>query len=330
MIVVTTASAYALELGTTTNVDIQTNTNLLYKDDGQKKDNDREYNNNYDGMRVSNEARITADFKGESRSYNRIKSWIIESGTVGEVTATTATTLTIKTAEGKIYTVTTADATIRRDTQNVSASSIVVGDKVFVVGIKNETSIVASFILTAKAKEDLKPTAEEKSQAYFGVITAKSDTALTVVSANNTSYTVTLASDSQLWINKEKQTNLSGFSIGDNVMVQGTLSGSAISAKKLIALHLPTGTIVGKVTASSASSITVTGTDNKSYTILTTDASIKAKGKDGTLALGDTVIAKGDLAGTTLTAETVSETKANGGFFHKFGLFFKGVFGNKK
>ncbi|MEK7106126.1 MAG: DUF5666 domain-containing protein, partial [Patescibacteria group bacterium] len=259
---------------------------------------------------------------------SRVKSWIISAGTIGEVTAVSAGSLVLKTTTGEIYTVTTTDATVRHS-DDKSSTAILVGNTVYVFGIKNANTIVASMVIVGKTKDDVKPNTEEKRQAYFGVVTAKSDTTLTILSANNLSYTVSLAADAQIWINKNKQSNLSGFVVGDNVVVQGTLSGTNLSAKKLVAMHLPVGTIIGKITASSGTTLTVLGTDNKTYTVLTTDASIKAKGKDGTLAVGDSVIAKGDITGTTLTAKTVSEEKLKGGFFNRFGLFFKSIFGKK-
>jgi hypothetical protein len=174
---------------------------------------------------------------------------------------------------------------------------------------------------------------DEKRQGYLGAITAKTDTSLTILGQNNTSYTVTLASDAQIFINKEKQTSLAGFVVGDNVMVQGALSGTTIVAKTIVALHLPAGTLMGKITAVNGTTLTVLGSDNKTYTVLTSDASLKAKGDKheglGGLAVGDTVVIKGDLnsTNTTVTATLVTEEKGN--ILHRVGNFFKGIFGKK-
>lgn len=336
MLVATTVPAYALDVGVMTNTNIKVEDGRMYKgsDDQKNEDHDKDDDKNDD--REGN-----ADMRGEMNDKsmmrrndlfsNRVKSWLINVGTVGQVTAVATGSLTIKTATGEVYTVTTTDAAIRRaeDKTTATTAPIAVGETVYVIGIKNSTSIVASLIIVGKTKDAIKPTTEEKRQGYFGVVTAKTDTTLTILSANNVSYTVTLASGAEIWINKIKQTSLSGFVVGDNVMLQGTLSGNTISAKKIVALHLPAGTIVGKVTATNGTTLTILGSNNTSYTVLTTDADVKAKGKDGTLAVGDSVVAKGDLAGTTLTADTVTEGKVNGGFFYRFGNFFKGIFGKK-
>lgn len=330
MLVATTAPAYALDVGVMTNTNVKIEDGRMYKGTDDKKNDDRDDDGKKEDDKRDDDKNKSSQYRKEdSRFHNRIKSWVIDNGTTGEVTAISGTTLSIKTAKNEIYTVTTTDANIRRGNDAVALSSIVVGDKVFVMGIKNGSSIVASFILTAKTEKEVKPTTEDKRQAYFGAVTAKTDTTFTILSANNVSYTVTLATNAEIWINKIKQTNLSGFVVGDNVMLQGTLSGNTISAKKIVALHLPAGTIVGKVTATNGTTLTILGSNNTSYTVLTTDADIKAKGKEGTLAVGDSVVAKGDLAGTTLTANTVVEGKLNGGFFYRFGNFFKGIFGKK-
>ncbi len=327
MLIVTTAPAYALDIGVTTNTDVKVEDGRMYKGSDDKKDDDRKSESEKNDDK--NDDRGGNSFAHRNDIFtNRIKSWIVSAGTLGQVTAVGTNSLTIKTSTGEIYTVTTTDATIRRGEKG-STAPIIVGETVFAFGIKNANNIVASMIVVGKTKDEVKPTTEEKRQAYFGAVTAKTDNSLTILSASNVSYTVNIATGAEIFINKIKQTNLSGFVVGDNVMVQGTLSGSTISAKRLVAIHLPAGTIAGKVTAATGTTLTVLGSDNKTYTVLTTDASVKAKGKDGTIAVGDSVVIKGDLAGTTLTAQTVTEGKVNTGFFSRFGLFFKNIFGKK-
>ncbi|MCC7436451.1 hypothetical protein IT402_01080 [Candidatus Nomurabacteria bacterium] len=187
--------------------------------------------------------------------------------------------------------------------------------------------IFSSGIKTFVKKEDSHKKLEEKRSTYMGVITAKTDNSLTILSKDNKTYNVSLSSESQIWINKTKQSSLENLMTGDNVSVQGNLSENNISAKNIIVAHLPDGTVVGSITAKTDTSLTVLGTDNKTYTILTSDASIKAKG--GSLDIGDSVIAKGDLTNLTLDAKIVTEEKLKGGFFHRFGLFFRGIFSKK-
>lgn len=318
MLAATVAPAYALDVNLTGNLDTKIQDGRMYK--GDNEDNDKKDN------------RSSSTKERDNSLASRIRAWAISAGTIGTVTAVSTNTLTVKTATGEIYVVTTTDATVRRGQDGKPATPIVVGETVYVFGIKNGTNIVASTIIVGKSKTDVKPTADESRQAYLGVVTAKTDTTLTIVNSANVAYTVTLASDSQLWINKTKQTTLSGFVVGDNVMIQGTLTGSTIAAKKVMAMHLPVGTIIGKITVVNGTTLTVLGTDNKTYTVLAGSAVIKAKGSSkisqiANLTVGDQIIVKGDLAGTTLTASAITEEKFKGGFFHRFGNFFK--FGKK-
>jgi hypothetical protein len=327
MLVATTVPAYALDVGLNGTLDIKAQNNQdRYNDD--KKD-DKGMNDSNDDDRKSNSSRDDAQKNG--MFANRIRAWIVNTGTIGQVTAVNTGSITVKTSSGEIFVVTTADASIRH-VENNSSSAIAVRDNVYVFGIKNANTIVASMIIVGKNKDEVKPTNEEKRQAYFGVVTAKSDTTLTILSANNISYTVSLGADAQIWINKTKQSSLAGFVVGDNVMVQGDVSGSNIVAKKLLAIHLPAGTVAGKITAISGTTLTILGSDNKTYTVTTVDADIKTK-KDrdaeaSDLKVGGSVVVKGDVSGTnSIDADVVTEAKL--GFFHRFGLFFKGIFGKK-
>lgn len=327
MLVAVTAPAYALDVGVMTNTDLKVEDGRMYKGNDNDRNDDRK-----GSLTVSTDAKARAEIEMRNGLYNHMKSWIISTGTVGQVTAVATGSITIKTSNSEIFTVTTTDATIRRG-ENNSSTALTVGETIYVLGVKNGTNIVASAIVAGKTKDDVKPTTEEKRQAYLGVITAKTDAALTILGSNNVSYSVTLASGSQIWINKSKQANLSNFAVGNNIMVQGTLSGTNISAKSLMVINLPLGTVVGKITAINGTTLTISGSDSKSYTVLVANADIKAKGekdsKLSNLTVGDSVLVKGDLNGTTITAKSVTEENIKVGFFHRFGLFFKSIFSKK-
>lgn len=340
MLAATVVPAYALDVNVMGNLDTKVQDGRMYKG-GDTDQNDDDKNDDRKpmmgvGMGMDNRGPRMEDrgmMERDNALSNRVKAWALSAGTIGKVTAVTTGSLTVQTAANETFTVTTTDAVVRRGEDSKTPSPIVVGDTVYIFGVKNGTTIAASTIIVGKTKDDVKPTEQEKRQAYLGSITAKTDTSLTILGQKGISYTVTLASDAQLFINKEKQASLAGFVVGDNVMVQGTLSGTSIVAKSVIAMHLPAGTIVGKITAVNDTTLTVLGSDNKTYTVLTTTATIKAKGGSGLagLAVGDTVVIKGDLNSTnaTVTATLVTEEKVNGNFFHRFGNFFKGIFGKK-
>ncbi len=336
MLAATVVPAYALDINVMGNLDTKVQDGRMYKG-GDTDTNDDDKNDDRKPMMDNRGPRIEdrGMMERDNALSNRVKAWAMSAGTIGKVTVVAAGSLTIQTATNEIFTVTTTDAVVRRGEDSKTPSPIVVGDIVYVFGVKNGTTIAASAIIVGKTKDDVKPNAEEKRQAYLGSVTAKTDTSLTILGQNNISYTVTLASDAQIFINKEKQPSLARFVVGDNVMVQGTLSGTSVVAKSVIAMHLPAGTIVGKVTVVNGTTLTVLGSDNKTYTVLTSTATLKAKGSKseglGGIAVGDTVMIKGDLNSTnaTVTATLVTEEKVNGNFFHRFGLFVKGIFGKK-
>lgn len=196
---------------------------------------------------------------------------------------------------------------------------------------------------------------------FRGSVTAVNGTTLTVTSTDPktslvTTYTVDAASAKVTKAGAASTT--SAIAVGDTIMVQGTLSGTTITAKVIIdgipthpndgeKVPAITGNgqpiVAGKITAISGSTITITNQSNVTYTIDARNAKFVKPGVTtatiANLAVGETVVVQGTVNNTSITATTVidqnkpastsgTEQKEGGrGFFGSLGGFFAHLFG---
>ena len=176
----------------------------------------------------------------------------------------------------------------------------------------------------------------------FGTVSSISGTTLTVTSkgfgqnAAQTAYTVD-ASNATVTKNGSAST-LSNVSVGDTVMVQGTVSGTNVTATSIrdgmmgrmgkmsggqkpnmgIASHTPAiqgngqPVVGGNVTAVSGNSLTVTNKSNVTYTVDATNATISKTGVASAtisnVAVGDSVVIQGTVNGTSIIAASVIDS----------------------
>ncbi len=315
-VLASTAPASALNFGI--DAESKTNIEMNTKSDNRKDDDDnRKWNN---------------DDKRDHDS--RWKSWMFNSGISGTVTAVSGDSITVKASNNTSYTVDIDDAKIRYVMSG--DTSITIGDRVFVQGVINGTNVVATMVIDADAKTDPKPADDEKREGIAGTVTAKSGTTLTVLGKNGTSYTVA-AADAKIWKNKAESTTLSSIAVGDSVVVQGDVSGSSVTAARIYAVRLPTanadGDIRGTVTAVSGNTITILASGGATYTIDTDGAEFKShKNKDADIndiKVGTMITVDGDVNGSTIDAEMITETNVKVGWFQRFGNFWKNLFGKK-
>ena len=158
--------------------------------------------------------------------------------------------------------------------------------------------------------------------------------------------------------------SVSAIAVGDTLMVEGTVTGTTVTATKIhdgmpkqgqgkgeqgIQNPIISGNgqpvVAGAVTSISGNTIMITNKSNVTYTVDATNAKI-AKGNTlgalATIAVGDTVIAQGTVNGNTVTAVSVvdqgqmtaTSTTNNQqgqehpqGFLHSVGSFFSRMFG---
>jgi hypothetical protein len=197
----------------------------------------------------------------------------------------------------------------------------------------------------------------------FGTVSTISGTTLTVTSkggpatqsSGGTTYTVNASSATVM---KDGATStVSAIVTGDTVMVQGTVSGTSITATRINdglppqAGGMPLGkgsalaslqgngepVIGGSVSAISGDTLTVTNKSNVTYSVDATNATVvkgNATSSLASIATGDSVVVQGTVNGTSVTASTIIDQGAqtssgsgegNGGpgMMHGFG----GVFG---
>lgn len=203
----------------------------------------------------------------------------------------------------------------------------------------------------------------ENMNSVFGTVTAINGTTVTVqtktftkgsTTSTATTYTVN-ASGATVDKNKVAST-VSAIAVGDNVMVQGAISGTTVIATSIhdgimvkmpktpkVGTQTPQGNgqpvIGGKVTVISGNIVTITNNSNTAYTIDVTNAKITKAGSTITvssIALGDQVLAQGTINGTSVIATTLIDgVPGNGngkhlGWFKQIGGFFSHIFGSKK
>jgi hypothetical protein len=275
--------------------------------------------------------------RGEMNSFMNAnmgywKNWMFNTGITGTVTTTSNNSITVKGTNGTVYTVNTADANIR---YAKGSDSIKTGDHVYIQGAVNGTSVVATLIVDAKTGTAT-PTNDEKRSAVVGTVTAKSGNSITVAGKNGTTYTVA-AANASIWKTGHQSSSVSDISIGDAVVVHGTVNGSSVTATKIMAITFPetsaNGGIRGTVTAVKDDTITIMVAGGATYSVDTDDATFTdRKGKTENLddvKVGEMIVVKGDVNGSTITADSVSEAKVNQGFFARLGGFFKHMFGKK-
>lgn len=199
----------------------------------------------------------------------------------------------------------------------------------------------------------------------FGTVSAISGNKITVVGKQGpstnvvtTTYTVD-ATNAKIYKTGAAGT-ISSIVVGDTVMVQGTATGTNITAtiirdgyfggKALDGKNRPvspiTGNgqpvIAGKITAISGSTITITNQSNVTYTVDASNAKI-AQGPNtitiSGLSVGDAVVVQGTINGNAVVASSVIDQvhinnanvdENNGkhlGFFGGIGAFFSHLFG---
>jgi hypothetical protein len=112
--------------------------------------------------------------------------------------------------------------------------------------------------------------------------------------------------------------SVSGIAVGDNVIVTGTVSGTTITATKILDGMMMGGFggfrgrggqrgQGGTVSAINGNTITLTGKNGTTYTIDASSATVKKVSASSVadIAVGDTLMVNGTTSGTTITAKNI-------------------------
>lgn len=160
-----------------------------------------------------------------------------------------------------------------------------------------------------------------QGQGIFGTVSAISGTTITVTAKQGPNATTTAtytvdATNAKITKNNAAGT-ISSISVGDTISVQGTISGTNVTATVIndgVMANRGQG-IFGTVATVSGNTLTVTGkqgfgqnTDSTTFTVDASNAKITKDNAAGTIAsilVGDTVSVQGTISGTNVVATTI-------------------------
>ncbi len=181
-------------------------------------------------------------------------------------------------------------------------------------------------------------------RGVMGTVTSISGTTLTITSkvperrspTKGTLTTYTVDASSAKVTKKGADTAVAGITVGDMVVVMGTVNGTNITANRIVDGAPKTGprgegdarpamnpavagdgqpVVLGTVTAVTGTTITMTNKSNVAYTINAETAKILSAGRPSTIAnvaVGDKLIVQGTVNGTAITATTVLDQSVAG------------------
>ena len=145
------------------------------------------------------------------------------------------------------YTVDASSATVMKNNATSSISNIVVGDTILVQGTVSGTSITATLIrdgimnnIQGKMQNqngDQRNFASSTFQGngqpvIAGTISAINGSTITVTNKSNVTYTID-ATNAKI-TDKQNTVTISNLTVGNNVMIQGTVNGNLVTASSII------------------------------------------------------------------------------------------------
>jgi hypothetical protein len=174
----------------------------------------------------------------------------IQSGVFGTVSAISGNVITVTskfkpkrngTATTTAYTVEAGNATVTKNGSSSSVSNIAVGDMIMVQGTVSGNQVIAKTIRDNTpgqqkgfgVKGSMSPLIKGNGQPIVsGSVTAISGTTVTITNKSNVTYTID-ASNATIQ-NGNTTSTLSSVVTGDNVIVQGTVNGTSVTASSII------------------------------------------------------------------------------------------------
>jgi hypothetical protein len=182
------------------------------------------------------------------------------------------------------------------------------------------TAIASAATDTAGAAQ----TQAHRGPGIRGTIASISGTTIAVTDKiSGTTYTVD-ASSAKVMIGKGGAApaagSVSDLSVGDEIGVRGTVSGTDVSAQDIMSGKFRHGLgmggrgVRGTVSAINGSTLTITNTDGTSYTVDAGQAKVQktAEINLSDVRVGDTVGVMGDVSGTSVTARHIMDGVPDG------------------
>jgi hypothetical protein len=175
-------------------------------------------------------------------------------GTLGKVTAINGTTLTLvaqshpdKDTNAKTtatYTVKASNTTVIKNGASVPFDTITVGDSIFVRGTASGNTITATrlYLWDKNYPGSVFPGVQNNGQPIiYGSISAISGNTITVTNKENVTYTVN-GTDSMVTVPGTSPASISMLSVGDYVLIQGSVNGTSVTAATIIDQPMKTAT----------------------------------------------------------------------------------------
>ena len=215
-----------------------------------------------------------------------------------------------------------------------------------IVGLATVATIGGTMLaMTASADTTTTPVAQSQHKVnhqpgVIGTVSAINENTITITSkhftkgatgtaATATTVTYTVDATNATVTKNNAASTISGITVGDTVMVQGTVSGTSVTATAIrdgvmartprtsgtTGVHAKNG-VMGTVSAVNGTTLTVTSKSfGKTATPVTytVDASNTTVTKNGAtssvsaIAAGDTVMVRGTVSGTSVTAKTIMD-----------------------
>ena len=183
--------------------------------------------------------------------------------------------------------------TITKGGQPVALSTLKVGDE---IRFSQKENADGTYTITAIVL----PT-----PSASGKVTAVTDTTITVDGKGDTNTVITV-NGSTVYKLGDAAAAKSDVTVGDRIAAQGTISGTTFTA---ITVTIRPDKAAGKVTAVTATTITVDGKGDVNTVITVNGSTVYKLGKDAAtkadVTVGDRIGVSGEVNGTTFTADTV-------------------------
>lgn len=206
----------------------------------------------------------------------------------GTLTAMSGTSLTIKLPNGTSYTVDASAAKfVRRFGGAMVMGDLQLNDQLFVKGTLNEAMIKASMV------QDL--SLQARKGEFSGVVQSVNGTSF-VLKTNNRGLQTINTNASTSVMKADQKVNLADVLVGATVKVDGVwnrVNDNLLAQNVRIVVRTEEVRLNGRLTAVNGASVTMLGTDGKTYTVDAAKAKLSGNGYFGTdmskLKVGDSV-----------------------------------------
>lgn len=182
-------------------------------------------------------------------------------GVAGTVVSVSGNTITLTGKDGKTYTIDATKSTIDK-ISTITVGNIAAGDTLMVGGTVSGTSVTATHITDGQM-----PTSQgggfggprgagQGHSGVTGTVSAISGNTLTVANKAGTSYSVNASGATILKAvsgAKPATSTLASVAIGDTVRIQGTISGTSVTATRIVDGVLSQRPVKGSTTSSQTS-----------------------------------------------------------------------------